>query len=106
MQDSLITCGRGVSTIPESCAAAIETVVVAAVEPFIDPDPGTVIESDRATVSDWVVGLDPVGLDPVRDIGICSDRVVVMGSKSSDPAVAMDSDWVAARDSDRVVAMD
>ena len=57
-------------------------------------------------MSDWVVELDPVGLDPVRGIGICSDRVAVMGSKSSDLAVVIDSDWVAARDSDRVVAMD
>ena len=106
MQDSLITCGRGVSTIPESCAAAIETVVVAAVEPFIDPDPGTAIESDRATVSDWVVVLDPVGLDQVRGTGICSDRVAVMGSKSSDLAVVIDSEWFSARDSDRLAAMD
>ena len=50
--------------------------------------------------------LDPVVLDPVRGIGICSDRVVVIGSKSSDLAVVMDSDWVAGRDSDRVAAMD
>ena len=51
-------------------------------------------------MSDWVVGLDPV-----RGIGICSDRVAVMGSKSSDLAVVIDADWVAARDSERVVAM-
>ena len=67
-------------------------MVVAAVEPFIDPGPGTAIESDRATVSDWVVVLDPVGLDPVRGTGICSDRVAVMGWKSSDLAVVIDSD--------------
>ena len=79
----------------------METAVVAAVELFIDPDPGTAIESDLATVSDWVVGLDPV-----RGTGICSDRVAVMGSKSSDLAVVIDSDWFAARDSDRLAAMD
>jgi hypothetical protein len=42
-------------------------------------------------------------LDPVWGIGICSARVAVMGSKSSDLAVLMDSDEVAAR---RFVAMD
>ena len=60
MEDSLITRGRGVSTIPENCAAAIvvalaeavETVAVATVELFIDPDPGNALDSDRATVSD------------------------------------------------------
>ena len=106
MEDNLITCGRGVSTFPENCAAAIETVLVAAVELFIDPDPGTAIKSDRVTVLDWVVGPDLVVLDPVREFGICSDRMEVMGSKSSDLAGVMDSDWVAAKDSDRVVAMD
>ena len=116
MVDSLITRGRGISTIPENCAAAIvvatalaeavETVVVAAVELFIDPDSRTAIKSDRATVSDWVGVLDPVGLDPVRGTGICSDRVAAMGSKSSDLAVVIDSDWFAARDSDRLAAMD
>jgi hypothetical protein len=67
------------------------------------PNWGTAIDSDRATVSDWVVVLDPI-----RGIGLCSDCVVAMGSESesSDLAVAMDSDWVAARDSDWVVAMD
>ena len=73
---------EGISTIPENCAAAIETVVVAAVELFIYPDQGTAIESDWATVSDFVLVLDPVGLYPVRGTGICSDRVAVMGSKS------------------------
>ena len=105
-EDSLITCSRGISTIPENCAAAIETVVVAAVESFIDPDPETAIKLDRTTVSDWVVVLDPVGLDPVRGTGICSDRVAVMGSKSSDLAVVIDSEWFSARDSDRLAAMD
>ena len=111
MEDSLITRGSGVSTIPENCAAAVvvatvlaeavETVVVAVVELFIDPDRGTAIDSDRVTVSDWVVVLDSV-----RGLGLCSDWVVAIDSESSDLAVAMDSDWVAARDSDRVVAMD
>ena len=79
-------------------AEAVETVAVATVELFIDPDPGTALDSDRATVSDWVAVLDPV-----RGIGICSDRVAVMGSKFSDLAVVMDPDWVAMRDSDQVV---
>ncbi len=49
-------------------------------------------------MSDWVEVLDLV-----RCLGICSDRVVAMGSESSDLAVAMDSDWIAGlavRDSD------
>ena len=85
MEDSLISSGRGVSTTPDWTAAtvvapaaaeAVETVVVAAGGLFIDPDPGT---------------------------AICSARVAVMGSKSSDLAVLMDSDGVAVR---RFVAMD
>ena len=85
MEDSLISSGRGVSTTPDwtvatvvapAAAEAVETVVVAAGGLFIDPDPGT---------------------------AICSARVAVMGSKSSDLAVLMDSDGVAVR---RFVAMD
>ena len=85
MEDSLISSGRGVSTTPDWTAAtvvvpaaaeAVETVVVLAGGLFIDPDPGT---------------------------AICSARVAVMGSKSSDLAVLMDSDGVAVR---RFVAMD
>jgi hypothetical protein len=107
MEDSLICGGRGVSTTPywtaatvvaPAAAEAVETVVVAAGGLFIDPDPGTAIDSDRATVSDWVAVLDPVW-----GIGICSARVAVTGSKSSDLAVLMDSDGVAAR---RFVVMD
>ncbi len=69
MEDSLITSGRGASTTPDWTAATlvapalaevVETVVVAAGELFIFSDPGTVIDSDRATGSDWVVVLDPV----------------------------------------------
>jgi hypothetical protein len=104
MEDILICSGRGVSTTPYCTAAtvvalaaaeAVETVVVAAGGLFIDP---AAIDSDRATVSDWVAVLDPVW-----GIGICSARVAVTGSKSSDLAVLMDSDGVAAR---RFVVMD
>jgi len=84
--------------VAPAAAEAVETVVVAAGGLSIDPDPGTAIDSDRATVSDWVAVLDPVW-----GIGICSARVAVTGSKSSDLAVLMDSDGVAAR---RFVAMD
>ncbi len=77
-------------------------MVVAAVELFIDPGLGTVIESDRATVSDWMVVLDPV-----RGIGIYSDRVVAM---DSEVAVATDSSREnsaqAGIDSDPLAAMD
>ena len=57
----MITRGRGVSTTPDWTAAtvvapaaaeAVEMVVLAAGGLFIDPDPGTAIDSDRATVSD------------------------------------------------------
>ncbi len=56
MANSLIICGRGVSTIPKDCAAAfklvvaiasaetVDTAAVAAVELFIYPAWGTAID--------------------------------------------------------------
>ncbi len=63
--------------IPENCATAkvlatvlveaVETMVVAAVGLFINPDLGTAVDSDRTMGSNRVVVLDPVrGVGAVR----------------------------------------